>query len=137
MQEQFLDSGAGAQRDAEQGDPLFSEAAARHEVDRGRDVQTLELAERETIAVAIAVAAKIEQQNAETLGDEEVGDVFESTVIFRAIRVPAVDHDGGAVPANGEEPAPQGEAVARPEGYVLIRRGGHVRNGEVADHGGE
>ena len=111
------------------------------------------LAEREAIALAIAVAAKIEEQNAETLGDEEVGDVFEPTLVFRAIRVPAVDQDGGAVPANGEEPAAQGEAVARPKGDVLVRRRGHlwcspdrmtlgvgeavgddIGNGEVADH---
>ena len=38
------------------------EAPAGQEVDRGRDVAPLEVPERESIAVAIAVSAKVEKQ---------------------------------------------------------------------------
>ena len=72
------------------------------------------------------MAAKVEKQDAEAIGDEEVGDAFQPTLVFGAIRVPAVDQDRRAVPAHRKEPALQGQAVARSKGHVLIRRGGNL-----------
>src|SRR2546425_8118383 len=60
VENERLQDRTGAHGNADKRDPIFTETPADQVVDSGRDVAPLEVPEREAIAVAIAVSAKVE-----------------------------------------------------------------------------
>jgi len=104
---------SGAHRDADQGNALFGEPASTQERDRRRDIPALVVAERESVPIALAMTAKVEEHDRVPVREQEVRDALGAPVPLGAIRAASMDDNDGPIAVAGKEPAAQAQAVAR------------------------